>query len=100
MAIAVSLTDYYTVILKVNRMFWIMPYSKPQTESLHIIQRCYETSICPLITVSLVKSKNHHKLKPQVTPDQSSTFKINLSDTFPPSQLASTLKLPKCENCI
>jgi len=68
MTIAVSLPDNYMAILRVNRMFWILPFSIPLLP--HIIQGSSDSSVFSVINVSVVKSKNRHKMKPWFTLDQ------------------------------
>lgn len=70
MAIAASVPDYYMAIIRVNLTFWILPYSKPQTESLHRIQRSSESSTCSVIAALVVKSKHYHKVRSWFIPDQ------------------------------
>lgn len=56
------LPEYYMAVLGVTLLtFWILSSSNLQTESLHIIQRDFESYVCSVMAASMVKVKNNKK---------------------------------------
>lgn len=79
-AMVVSLSDYQIAVLRMTLCtFWVLSSLKLQTESTHIIQRHFESSVCSVIIASVVKSKTNTKYSQDLLQIKSNTFKLILS---------------------